>query len=142
MLFGLPLEVVTMLGSSLFSGVMTMWSQSVKAKNEQFNNMIKFNMQQHKNQVEQLQADPGFSWTRRIIAVVIVVGGLGLLYLPTLAGVPQIIELTNESTGLFGLISNTTTEFHETNAIVTPEWLKLSIFSIMGLYFGNSMTRK
>jgi hypothetical protein len=29
---GLPLELITMLGSGLLSGVMTMWSQSQKAK--------------------------------------------------------------------------------------------------------------
>ena len=31
---GFPLELVTMLGSGLLSGVMAIWSQSMKAKQE------------------------------------------------------------------------------------------------------------
>ena len=35
MLGGLPVEMITMLGSSVLGGVMSMWSQSIKAKQEQ-----------------------------------------------------------------------------------------------------------
>lgn len=142
MLFGLPLEVVTMLGSSLFGGVMTMWSQAAKAKADQFDMLIRANSQGHKQTLEQLKADPGFSWGRKFIVVIIMLAAFGTLFLPTLLGVPQVIELTSSSEGLFGLVSNTVTEYHEVQGFVTPEWLRFSIFSIMGLYFGNSMVKK
>jgi hypothetical protein len=31
-MFGLPVEMITMLGSSVLGGVMTVWGQSIKAK--------------------------------------------------------------------------------------------------------------
>ena len=35
MLGGLPVEMITMLGSSVLGGVMSIWSQSIKAKQEE-----------------------------------------------------------------------------------------------------------
>ena len=35
MLGGLPVEMITMLGSSILGGVMSIWSQSIKAKQEE-----------------------------------------------------------------------------------------------------------
>jgi hypothetical protein len=35
MLGGLPVEMVTMLGSSILGGVMSIWSQSIKAKQQE-----------------------------------------------------------------------------------------------------------
>ena len=35
MLGGLPVEMITMLGSSLLGGVMSIWGQSIKAKQEE-----------------------------------------------------------------------------------------------------------
>ena len=34
-MFGLPVEMITMLGSSLLGGFMTLWGQSIKAKQEE-----------------------------------------------------------------------------------------------------------
>ena len=34
-MFGLPVEMITMLGSSVLGGVMTIWGQSIKAKQEE-----------------------------------------------------------------------------------------------------------
>ena len=35
MLGGLPVEMITMLGSSVLGGVMSIWSQSIKAKQDE-----------------------------------------------------------------------------------------------------------
>ena len=35
MLGGLPVEMITMLGSSVLGGVMSIWGQSIKAKQDQ-----------------------------------------------------------------------------------------------------------
>jgi hypothetical protein len=37
---GIPLELITMLGSGLLSGVMTIWSQNQKAKQAAFDRAI------------------------------------------------------------------------------------------------------
>jgi hypothetical protein len=35
MMFGLPLELITMLGSTVLGGVMSIWGQSIKSKQAQ-----------------------------------------------------------------------------------------------------------
>ena len=142
MLFGLPVELVTMLGSTLFSGVMTMWGQSVQAKNEQFNNLIKLQTKQYDNQIVQLKADKGFAFTRRLLAFLIAAAAILAIFFPSLWGVPSLIETTSETSGLFGLFSDSVTTYVETNALVVPEWLKHAMLSIIGLYFGNSIVKK
>ena len=141
-MFGFPIELITMLGSGLFSGLMTMWAQSQKAKAEQFDRLIGGLTKQYDNQVTQLKADPGFSFTRRVIAFIIVLGAMLAIFLPSLVGVPTLIELTSSSEGLFGLFSDTTTTYETVDAFVTPEWLKHAMLSIVGLYFGNSIVKK
>ena len=142
MLFGLPIELITMLGSTMLSGVMTLWGQSVKAKNEQFNNLIKAQSKQYENQIEQIKADPGFSFTRRVLAFLIAGAAVAAIFVPTLLGGTSLIEVTSSTEGLFGLFSDSSTEFVETQALVVPEWLKHAMLSIVGLYFGNSIVKK
>ena len=71
---GFPLEMVTMLGSTIMSGVMSMISQSLKAKQEQ----QKLLLARAEFQAETFKAareydNAGFQWTRRIIAILAVV---------------------------------------------------------------------
>jgi hypothetical protein len=40
MLGGLPVEMITMLGSSVLGGIMSIWSQSIKAKQDEKKNVI------------------------------------------------------------------------------------------------------
>ena len=142
MVFGLPIEVVTMLGSSLFSGVMTMWAQNHRDQME-FNKLaLQANQQQHKQQIEQIKTDKGFAWTRRFIALVIVFGALAMVFAPALFDVPQIIETSSESSGLFGLFKDKVTNFVEVSAFVIPDWWSSAFTAVVGLYFGNSIVKK
>ena len=73
MLGGLPVEMITMLGSSLLGGAMTIWGQSIKAKQQQqvmLMERAKFQM----SAIEKARAydNKGFQWTRRIIALIAV----------------------------------------------------------------------
>lgn len=142
MIFGLPVELVTMLGSTLFSGLMTMWGQSIQAKNEQFNNLIKLQTKQYDNHLEQIKVDKGFAFTRRALAFLIAGAAVMAIFLPSLIGVPSLIETTSETNGFFGLFKDSTVNYVETNALVVPEWLKHAMLSIIGLYFGNSIVKK
>ena len=80
----IPVELMTMGGSTILSAVMTMWSQSMRDKNEQFNNAIKGLTKQYDNQKEQLKADPGFAFTRRILAFLIAGGAMLAIFFPAL----------------------------------------------------------
>jgi len=67
---GLPLELITMLGSGLLSGVMTIWSQNQKAKQAAFDRAIEGLAAQSKatNEARRYE-NKGFQITRRIIAL-------------------------------------------------------------------------
>ena len=69
-MFGLPVEMITMLGSSVLGGVMTVWGQSIKAKQAE----QKMLLARGKFQMESIEKarqydNKGFQWTRRIIAL-------------------------------------------------------------------------
>ena len=138
----LPVELLTMGGSTILSAVMTMWSQSMRDKNEQFNNAIRGLTGQYDNQINQIKVDKGFAFTRRVLAFLIAGGAMLAIFFPVIWGVPSLIETTSETSGLFGLFKDNVTTYVETNALVVPEWLKHAMLSIVGLYFGNSIVKK
>ena len=141
MALGLPIELLTMLGSSLFSGIMTLYAQKSKDEADFRMHALKSREQQYSNQIEQMKVDKGFSFTRRALAFIIVVGAMLAIFLPSLLNIPTVIELTSSSEGLFGLIKDTTTTFTTIDGFVTPEWIKHAMLSIVGLYFGNAMVK-
>ena len=92
-----PFELITMLGSTLISGVMSMISQNLKAKQAQ----QKMLLARGEFQVEAFKAareygNEGFQWTRRIIAIlavlsIVVLPKVAVIFFPDLA----IFSLTN-----------------------------------------------
>ncbi len=69
-MFGLPVEMVTMLGSSLLGGFMTIWGQSIKAKQDEQKLLIaRADAQMAHIEKARTYENKGFQWTRRIIAL-------------------------------------------------------------------------
>ena len=70
MLGGLPVEMITMLGSSVLGGVMSIWGQSIKAKQDQ-QKMLLARADNQMKHIDKARAyeNKGFQWTRRIIAL-------------------------------------------------------------------------
>ena len=65
----LPLELITMLGSGLLSGVMTLWGQA-KSKQDAFNRAIEgLSAQSEATDLARRYENKGFQVTRRIIAL-------------------------------------------------------------------------
>ena len=84
---GFPFEIITMLGSTLLSSVLSIWSQSRKAKEDQQKLLItrgEFEMKAKKQSLDHGLKDKGFAWTRRIIALVSV---LAIVVLPKMVAV-------------------------------------------------------
>ena len=71
-MFGLPLELITMLGSTVLGGVMSIWGQSMKMKQEQ-NKMLLERANANASFVADARnagkTDKHFAWTRRLIAL-------------------------------------------------------------------------
>ena len=146
-MLGLPVEAISMLGSTALGGVMKMWSQSQADKAEQHKMMLQAN-QQVQEGIDSARAyqNPNAAWIRRFIVVTAMLAGIGIVFMaPLLNQVTNIpVEVTHGSKFLFGIFdsTHTVTEYLTLEGWVTPEWLPVSIMNIIGFYFGSAaMTR-
>jgi uncharacterized membrane protein YfcA len=146
MLDALPLEAVTMMGSTVLGGVMKMWGQASADKAEQFKMMMQRNEQieQGVQNAREMQ-NPNAAWVRRFIVVTAMLGGLAIVFAAPLLGhstfVP--VEVTSGFKFLFLDFTNTITEYKEMYGFVTPDWIPFTVSNVVGFYFGSAaMQRK
>ena len=145
MLGGLPVEMITMLGSSLLGGVMSIWSQSIKAKQEE-QKMILARAETQMSFIEKARTydNKGFQWTRRIIALTAVFMVIAYPKLvPVLFDVPVILTWTEFTNGFLFLIEKKEILMDKSFAgvVITPLDTHL-MSAIVGLYFGGSLVKK
>ena len=145
-MFGLPVEAISMIGSTALGGVMKMWGQAQADKAEQFKQMMARNgqIEEGVNNARQMQ-NPNAAWIRRFIVVMALLGGLGIVFLAPMLGQPTNVpvEVTSGFKFLFLDFTNTVTEYIQLDGFVTPEWLPVAIMNIIGFYFGSAaMQRK
>ena len=145
MLGGLPVEMITMLGSSLLGGVMSMWSQATKNKQDQQKMLLardKFQMAEVGKARE--FDNKGFQWTRRIIALTAVFFVIAWpKIVPVLLDIPVILTWTEFKPGFLFLIEKKEILMDRAFAgvVITPLDTHL-MSSIVGLYFGGSLVKK
>lgn len=148
-MLGLPLELITMLGSTVLGGVMSIWGQSIKARQEE-QKMLMERANANAGFVQQAReagkTDKHFAWTRRLIALSSV---FAIIVLPKLVAVfyPEvnvIVGYTEVQTGFFDFIFGAGPEQvkwkYAHGFVITP--LDTHIVSaIVGLYFGAGFTK-
>lgn len=146
MLGGLPIEAVSMIGSTALGGLMKMWGQAQADKQNQFEMMMKQNKAaQETVESARTYQNPNAAWIRRFIVVMALLGGLGIVFLaPFMNQVTNVpIEVTEGWKFLFFDFTNTATKYIQLEGFVTPEWLPVAIMNIIGFYFGSAaMQRK
>jgi len=148
-MFGLPLELITMLGSTVLGGVMSVWGQSMKAKEAQQKMLMErasFNAKQVAMARDAGKNDKHFAWTRRLIALSSV---FAIIVLPKLVAVfyPEvsvIVGYTEIQAGFLDFIFGPGEEMvkwkYAEGFVITP--LDTHIVSaIVGLYFGAGFTK-
>ena len=145
MLGGLPVEMITMLGSSLLGGVMSIWSQSIKAKQEE-QKMLLARAETQMSFIEKARTydNKRFQWTRRIIALTAVFMVIAYTKLvPVLFDVPVILTWTEFTNGFLFLIEKKEILMDKSFAgvVITPLDTHL-MSAIVGLYFGGSLVKK
>ena len=137
-----------MLGSTLLSSVLSIWSQSRKAKEEQQKLLItrgEFEMKARKQSLDHGLKDKGFAWTRRIIALISV---FAIVVLPKIVAVfyPDVdvtVGYTNWRPGFWFLV-----EARERFEWITFQGLVITqldtnlVSAIIGMYFGGSLVKK
>ena len=134
---GFPFEIITMLASTILGGLMSVWSESRKAKAEQ----QKLLRQQS---LDHGLKDKGFAWTRRIIALTSV---FAIVLLPKLVAVyyPDVsvtVGYTNWNPGFWFI-----KEGREVFEWITFQGLVITqldtnlVSAIIGMYFGGSLVK-
>jgi len=142
---GFPFELITMLGSTLISGVMSMISQNLKAKQAQ----QKMLLARGEFQVEAFKAareygNEGFQWTRRIIAVlavlsIVVLPKVAVIFFPDLA---VTVGYTQFKPGFLFIPEKEAMKWVEfTGLVITPLDTNL-VSAIIGMYFGGSLVKR
>jgi uncharacterized ion transporter superfamily protein YfcC len=145
---GFPFEIITMLGSTLLSSVLSIWSQSRKAKEDQQKLLItrgEFEMKAKKQSLDHGLKDKGFAWTRRIIALVSV---FAIVVLPKMVAVfyPDVdvtVGYTNWRPGFwFFKEGREVFEWITFKGLVITQLDTNLVSAIIGMYFGGSLVKK
>ena len=143
----MPFEMITMLGSTLLGGVMSLWSQSIKAKQaEQKMLLARANVQQKGFKEAREYSNEGFQWTRRIIALTAV---FAIVLLPKLVPIFQpdmsvIVGYLEFKPAFFFLPEKEIMKWvtlSSNSLVITPLDTNL-VAAIIGLYFGGSLVKK
>ena len=143
---GFPFEIITMLGSTLLSSLLSIWSQSRKAKEEQQKLLItrgEFEMKAIKAARD--VKDKGFAWTRRIIALTSI---FAIVLLPKLVAVfyPDVdvtVGFTNWRPGFwFFRDGRDVFEWITFQGLVITQLDTNLVSAIIGMYFGGSLVKK
>ena len=143
----MPFEMITMLGSTVLGGVMSIWSQSIKAKQAEQKLLIQRADVQMKGFKQAREYDNvGFQWTRRIIALTAV---FAIVLFPKL--LPLIDPEANVIVGYLefkpGFLFLPEKEIMKwvtlssNSLVITPLDTNL-VAAIIGLYFGGSLVKK
>ena len=141
-----PFEIITMLGSTLISSLLSLWSQRMKAKQD----VQKMLLQRAEMRMEAVDAarnveNVGFQWTRRIIALssifaIIILPKLVAVYYPD---VDVTVGYTVFNPGfLFFTEGREVFEWITFKGLVITQLDTNLVSAIIGMYFGGSLVKK
>ena len=144
-MFGIPTEVITMLFSTFGGAVMKMWSQSNADKAEQYNRLIgAFKEGEASRESARAWSTPHANWIRRFLVISFMLMAGWILISPAVFDITtQVPVISTEGVKfLFLDFTKEVTNWVELEGIVTPDWLGHAILSVVGLYFGSSITSR
>ena len=141
---GIPFELITMLGSGLLSGLLKIWGQSMKSKQEAFQRSIDGLAAQSKaTDLARRYENRGFQFTRRFIAISAV---CAIVILPKITAVffPEvdvIVGYTQWNPGFLFFDGSDDTVWQSMKGLVITPLDTHLLSAIVGLYFGASMVK-
>ena len=140
-----PFEIITMLGSTLLSGFMSMWSQSLKAKQLHQQLLLARADIQHKAfKAAREYENTGFQWTRRIIALtaifaIVLLPKVVVIFYPDIEVTVGYLQF--KPGFLFVAEKEVLKWISFTGLVITPLDTNL-VAAIVGMYFGGSLVRR
>lgn len=144
-MFGLPIEAISMLGSTVLGGLMKLWGNNRAdiADERKYQGKTAEQIEAMTQNARAYQT-PNAAWVRRFIVIMVLFLGAAIVLLAPLTGqvtnVP--IEVTEGFKFLFLDFTNTVTKYVQLEGYVTPEWLPVAIMNIIGFYFGSAAMRR
>ena len=141
-----PFEIITMLGSTLISSMLSLWSQRLKAKQDEQKMLItRGEFQLKAVDAARNVENVGFQWTRRIIALSSI---FSIVILPKLVAVyyPDVDVTVGYTLFQPGFLFFT--DGREVFQWVTFQGLVITqldtnlVSAIIGMYFGGSLVKK
>ena len=143
----MPFEMITMLGSTVLGGVMSIWSQSIKAKQaEQKMLLARADVQQKGFKEAREYGNEGFQWTRRIIALtavfaIVLLPKLMPIFQPDVSVIVGYLEFKPSFLFLPEKEIMKWITLSSNSLVITPLDTNL-VSAIIGLYFGGSLVKK
>ena len=141
-----PFEIITMLGSTIISSLLSLWSQRIKARQDEQKLLITRGEFQLKAIESARNVDnAGFQWTRRIIALssifaIVILPKLVAVYYPD---VDVTVGYTLFQPGfLFFTDSREVFEWITFQGLVITQLDTNLVSAIIGMYFGGSLVKK
>ena len=141
-----PFEIITMLGSTLISSMLSLWSQRLKAKQDEQKMLItRGEFQLKAVDAARNVENVGFQWTRRIIALSSI---FAIFILPKLVAVyyPDVdvtVGYTLFQPGfLFFTDGREVFEWITFQGLVITQLDTNLVSAIIGMYFGGSLVKK
>ena len=141
-----PFEIITMLGSTLISSLLSLWSQRMKAKQDEQKMLLqRADMQLKAVDAARNVENVGFQWTRRIIALssifaIIILPKLVAVYYPD---VDVTVGYTVFNPGfLFFTEGREVFEWITFKGLVITQLDTNLVSAIIGMYFGGSLVKK
>ena len=137
---GIPFEIITMLGSTILGGLMSMWSQSLKAKELQ----QKMLMERAKFQAETVKSareydNAGFQWTRRTIFAIVVLPKVVAVFYPEIS---VTVGYTQFKPGFFFVPEKEVMQWVALKGLVITPLDTNLVGAIVGMYFGGSLVKR
>lgn len=139
----IPMELFTLLGSTLLSAALKVWGMRQQARSEEHRNMMQAlgAVQEERREIRD-STNTHFQWTRRVIALSVV---LSVIVLPKVAavllpGLPVTVGWTEWKGGFWPFISgqDVLTWHVARGLVITPLDTHL-VSAVAGLYFGGSL---
>ena len=141
-----PFEIITMLGSTLISSLLSLWSQRIKSKQDEQKMLLqRADFQQKAVDAARNVENVGFQWTRRIIALssifaIIIFPKLVAVYYPE---VDVTVGYTVFNPGfLFFTEGREVFEWITFQGLVITQLDTNLVSAIIGMYFGGSLVKK
>lgn len=141
---GIPLELLTMVGSGLLTGVLSLWASSIKAR-QATHNMMMAAMSKEGELIDKARrySNPAFQFTRRAIALTAVAS---IVLLPKLVAIfdPSVnvtVGWTEWDPGFWIFEGSNEVKWKlATGMVITPLDTHL-MAGITGMYFGASTVK-